>query len=294
MVAVVGAARCTSLVSGSDPGVQPRLRELHERLWAAYNDRTEMKRYYEVAEAVNAHWHPWTFHGVIRSLASQGMSVLDFGCGSGHAWENLRETGVRYTGIDWSKAQIEENHTQFRGQPVDFLAASLYEVPAPTGSFDLVISLYVLEHVVWPRQMLAEMVRLTKPGGMVAILCPHYRSMARMPSLPHGGPGSLRDKLRRGDLDAAAKHVWMRWYWPRTVRRQYPNQEVPWLINVTPAFLQEGWSVDNDAVYFVDRPECVSELKRNGATDITEAVLARFPEKLRRDKHVCFIVAEKE
>jgi len=294
MVGVVGTARRTSLVSGSDPSVQPRLRELDECMRSAYNDCTGMKRYYEVAEAVNAHWHPGSYHGVIRSLASQGMSVLDLGCGSGHAWENLRETGVRYTGIDWSKAQIEENRTRFRGQAVDFLAASLYEVPMATGFFDLVISLYVLEHVVWPRQILAEMGRLTKPGGMMAILCPHYRRMARMPSLPHGGPGSLRDKLRRGDLGAAAKHVWMRWYWPHTIRSRYPNQEVPWLINMTPTFLQEEWSVDNDAVYFVDRPECVSELKRNGANDITEEVLARFPEKLRRDKRVCFIVAEKE
>ncbi len=49
-------------------------------------------------------------------------------------------------------------------------------LPFDDSSFDCVTSFQTLEHVQDPRQVLAEMVRVTRPGGGIHLRCPDYRS----------------------------------------------------------------------------------------------------------------------
>ncbi len=262
-----------------------------------YNEECGRRNYYEKAQTLNEVWNPGTYHWVLRSMMSPGLTVLDLGCGSGHAYDNLRECGVKYTGVDCSEPQIKNNQTEkvtARGaRDATFLASSLYDVDLPEASFDVVFSLYVLEHLVWPQKFLREMVRLTRPGGMIVIVCPSFRSAGRMPSLPHGGPGSLKEKLRRADFGGALQHIFFRMYWPQMTSRRFPSDRHPWLINLTPACLNERWATDNDAVYMVDRAECIEELKRLGADDVTEYILSNAGERPGENGGTCFIAARK-
>jgi ubiquinone/menaquinone biosynthesis C-methylase UbiE len=49
-------------------------------------------------------------------------------------------------------------------------------IPFPDDSFDVVYSTNVLEHVDDPQKVIAEMVRVTKPGGVIQIVVPNYGS----------------------------------------------------------------------------------------------------------------------
>ncbi|HWR90759.1 MAG TPA: methyltransferase domain-containing protein, partial [Dissulfurispiraceae bacterium] len=261
-----------------------------------YNEETLRLAYDEKAYILNEVWHPGTYHRVLRSMMSPGMSVLDLGCGSGHAFDNLRACGVKYTGVDCCTAQIMRNRARKVARAAEdgaFLASSLYDVALPDASFDVVFSLYVIEHLVWPQKFLREMVRLTRPGGMLVIICPSFRNAGRMPSLPHGGPGSLKEKLRRADFGGVIRHMYYRLYWPCMISHRFPAARHPWLINLTPACLDESWATDNDAVYMVDRAECIEELSGLGAEDVTERVLDAVAERPEHDESVCFIAAKK-
>jgi len=163
----------------------------------------------------------------------------------------------------------------------------------PNESFDFTISFFVLEHLVWPQRFLREMVRVTRPGGRLAIICPHFRRAGRMPSLYHGGPASLNDKLRQFQPIRAAVHLACRFYWPWRIRRAYSKGSKRFLINPRPRCLVESWTADSDAVYLVDRRECVEELERLGVCDITDVALNTSPDPPIPDARLCVIFGER-
>lgn len=279
------------LVSATDEAVQKKLKDLNIQLMKFYNEDNRMQIYFKHAHAINEVWRPGSYHWVLRSLVSRDMTVLDLGCGSGHAFENMESCGVKYTGIDWSEEQIQENSKKYQSK-ASFIASSLYNTPFRNNSFDLVFSLYVLEHLIWPHLFLREMIRLAKHGGLIIIICPHFRKAGRMPSFPHGGPGSFKEKIQKVQFISALKHLWYRWYWPKVIQK-YPIEKFPWLINLEPLCLSEDWYTDNDAVYLVDRSECISELMRLGAEDLTDSILSHVMGKPVKDDEVCFIAAKK-
>jgi ubiquinone/menaquinone biosynthesis C-methylase UbiE len=213
-----------SLVSATNKTAQKKLGDLNVKLMKFYNEDIRVKTYFKHAHTLNEVWQPGSYHWVLRSLTEKGMLVLDLGCGSGHAFENLESCVSSYTGIDWSEKQIQENSKKYQGKAA-FIASPLYRAPFRANSFDLVFSLYVLEHLIWPHRFLKEMVRLTRQGGFIVIICPHFRKAGRMPSFPHGGPRSFREKLQKVQLIGALKHLWYRWHWPRIIQQEYPQEK---------------------------------------------------------------------
>ncbi len=264
------------LVSATDPQAGPALHTLNGQL-AAYYNCAAIGEYHQIAETVNKVWSRPSYHMLVRELVRPGMTVLDMGCGSGHAFANLKDRGARYTGIDWSRARVAENAKVYGTGP-SFLAGSLYNTKLATNSYDVCFSLYVLEHLVWPHLFLREMVRLTRPGGWLMVLCPDFRSLGRIPSLRYGKVvAPLRDKMRRGLLIDGAQHLFLRTvYYPRVIRRRYPRERFPFLINLEPSCLGGAYYADNDAVYFVDREEVSAELARLGAEDRTARLCAEY------------------
>jgi SAM-dependent methyltransferase len=229
-----------NLVSAVDAEAQPALQELDARLRAYYN-APEIAAYYGLHHARNLTWEEGSEHAVIRHCAVAGAQVVDLGCGSAHSYVNLRGTGVRYTGVDISRQQIEANRAEFGGADgataPEFVAAPLYETGLRSGMFDLTFSTYVIEHLVWPHRFLQEAVRVTRPGGRIVILCPHFRPAGRIPSFPYGMPvATLKQRLRGGQVFGAVRHLFRRNIrLPREVRRRFPPDRFPFLINLEPS-----------------------------------------------------------
>ena len=92
-----------------------------------------------------------------------GTTVLDVGGGPGYFADAFRGAGATYVGLEPDAGEMAA-----RGEPEPgTLRASGEELPIRTGSVDVCYSSNVLEHVRHPVRMSDEMVRVTKPGGIV-------------------------------------------------------------------------------------------------------------------------------
>ena len=117
-----------------------------------------------------------------------GMTALDAGCGQGrHSLELLRRgcrpcavdvnpddlRYARYLLADLARQQFAEaaERTPDAYPPLPFvvLRGNAERLPFPTASFDRVLCSEVLEHVRDPQGATAELVRVLKPGGLLAV-----------------------------------------------------------------------------------------------------------------------------
>lgn len=104
-----------------------------------------------------------------RELGSlEGQRVLDLGCGGGFVAEALAERGLAVSGVDPSAEAIEAARAHARGASlgIDYRIASGEALPHPSGSFDAVCCLDVLEHVPDLERVAAEAARVLRPGGL--------------------------------------------------------------------------------------------------------------------------------
>ena len=92
-----------------------------------------------------------------------GQRVLDVGGGPGYFAEAFRAAGATYNSLD---ADLGELSGRGDPQPGTVLGSGM-QLPFRDGSFDVTYSSNVLEHVNLPWTMADEMVRVTKPGGLV-------------------------------------------------------------------------------------------------------------------------------
>jgi ubiquinone/menaquinone biosynthesis C-methylase UbiE len=99
-----------------------------------------------------------------------GLSVLDVGCGSGWFSREADRRGARVTSLDIAIALLHETRKKVLAGRVNGDACAL---PFADASFDLVISSECIEHTVDPRLALAEIHRVTRPGGRLLITVPN-------------------------------------------------------------------------------------------------------------------------
>ncbi len=119
--------------------------------------------------------------GMIRNLMAEvqlqpGEAVLDVGCGSGvlDRWL-VKQTGGanRVVGVDINRYLLREAEALAKGEglagSIEFKEGNSESLPFPDGDFDVVTSYTVLEEGD-ADQMLAELVRVTRPGGRIAVI----------------------------------------------------------------------------------------------------------------------------
>jgi SAM-dependent methyltransferase len=107
--------------------------------------------------------------------------VLDLGCAFGFATLRLSRKGYETVGVDNSARYIawaKRRHPQ--GQ---YLLASAEALPLPDVSFDGVLFLDVLEHVVDESAVIREIRRVLKPGGTLILSVPHRGLLGWLDSL---------------------------------------------------------------------------------------------------------------
>lgn len=113
---------------------------------------------------------PGGYHELLDELESdyvrrfgQGRDVLEVGCGTGLVLLRLREFARRAEGVDLSPGMLEKA----RARGLDVKLGSATALPFADDQFDVTCSFKVLAHVREIEQALAEMARVTRPGGMV-------------------------------------------------------------------------------------------------------------------------------
>ncbi len=117
---------------------------------------------------------PDWFYGALaddsaRQVASyaplSGATLLDVGGGPGYFADAFEAAGARYIGLDPDVGELSARGDMRPGM----LLGSGTELPVRTSTVDVCYSSNVLEHVARPEAMLGEMVRVTKPGGIVFV-----------------------------------------------------------------------------------------------------------------------------
>lgn len=131
--------------------------------------RARLNSEYTIAEIG---WFPW----VAKQLPlNAGDSVLDVGCGPGWFWaaaaSELPEK-LNLTLSDLSPGMVEE--AVERSRPLPFASVTGQQADATAlafedGSFDAVIAMHMFYHLADPSKGVAEMYRVLKPGGFLAV-----------------------------------------------------------------------------------------------------------------------------
>ncbi len=122
-----------------------------------------------------------------------GKKILEIGSGRGMLAAELVRKGAFLTGIEVDKQLVNYSIERFKFGKLrgTFLQASADNLPFEDGSFDLVVSIDVLEHVKNPQKMLNEMSRVLKKGGG------GYFSAANTLAF-WTGHSHIRNRIRRG------------------------------------------------------------------------------------------------
>ena len=98
--------------------------------------------------------------------------IVDFGCGFGFMGLKLLPLlpeGSSYTGIDTSPQLLKKAKEIFgeSSYDADFLQSDVHNVPIEDNLYDLALCHALLMHSERPENIISEMLRVTKPGGMV-------------------------------------------------------------------------------------------------------------------------------
>ena len=115
------------------------------------------------------------------------MRLLDVGCGPATITCDLATHVAEAVGIEppGSVLDTARANAASRGVAnVSFEEGSVYELAFDDDSFDAAYAHQVLQHLSDPVRAIEEMVRVTKPGGIVAIRDADYRAMAWYPQPP--------------------------------------------------------------------------------------------------------------
>ncbi|MEO5534151.1 MAG: bifunctional demethylmenaquinone methyltransferase/2-methoxy-6-polyprenyl-1,4-benzoquinol methylase UbiE [Pseudolysinimonas sp.] len=96
-----------------------------------------------------------------------GERILDIACGTGASTLPLARAGATVVGVDFSPKMIAE--ASKRHPKIDFRQADAMKLPFGDDEFDAVTISFGLRNVHDPKQALAEMYRVLKPGGRLIV-----------------------------------------------------------------------------------------------------------------------------
>jgi 2-polyprenyl-6-hydroxyphenyl methylase/3-demethylubiquinone-9 3-methyltransferase len=103
------------------------------------------------------------------SLDPPSLAVLDVGCGGGILAEEFARLGCHVTGIDPSAGSLQTAHLHAvrQGLAVGYCQAPGETLPFGSSRFDVAVCCDVLEHVADYANLLQELARSLKPGGLL-------------------------------------------------------------------------------------------------------------------------------
>jgi ubiquinone/menaquinone biosynthesis C-methylase UbiE len=133
------------------------VRNLDAQIRAIWPQEVELIRRYELADDVR---------------------ILDAGCGTGEASVRLAELFPRaeIVGVDIIDAHLDlaRRRCACHGSRIRFDHQSIYELTFPDRHFDLVVCRHVLHSIPYADRVIAELVRVTRPGGRLHLIPEDY------------------------------------------------------------------------------------------------------------------------
>lgn len=122
--------------------------------------------------------------GYLLPRLRPGTDVLDVGCGPGTITADIARLVApgSVVGLDAAGDAVAAAEQDHRAVNLAFRVGDVYRLDAPDASFDVVHAHQVLQHLADPVAALAEMRRVCRPGGVVAVRDADYAAMAWWPA----------------------------------------------------------------------------------------------------------------
>lgn len=207
------------------------VRSLERRLLDFYSTTSDYQSFNDPTPK-DDFWAPIRADIAARVAAGKPCRALEFGAGRtvfGDYLGNLRPR-VRFEVQD-----VTDRHRDFLARQAD--AAHFGDLLNVQGTYDVVFSTFVWEHVCRPAQTYEHLLSMLAPGGSLFIICPRY-------DLPIYTPPSARhySTIRRWLVNAQALF--------RRIGSSLRGKPA-FLIHTDPAVLSVKWYRDADAIHWV-------------------------------------------
>jgi SAM-dependent methyltransferase len=199
-----------------------------------------------------------------------GSRVLDLGCGTGVLSMALANAGAHVVGVDASAAYLEAARRQ-RGHPsVAYEHGDASRLRFAAGCFDAAVCTLLLDILPDAEAAVAEMRRVTRPGGIVASAlhdfwgAPYASLVWDTAAVLDPGMAELRDTMKAGPLAGAGRQAEL---WRRAGLTEVT--EVPLVVDCEYAGFDDYWASfaggqGRVAVRLLEVPQDVlAEIKRH-------------------------------
>ena len=186
-----------------DDGANPELKERVRQFWQEHPCGTKFadvapgsRRFYELVEQ-HRYEKEWHIPTAADFASTNGMRVLEIGCGLGTDGAQFAKAGADYTGIDLTEAAVDLARKRFELShlPGTFQTGDAEKLVFPDNSFDLVYSHGVLHHTPDIQSAIKEIHRVLRPGGHAKVMLYHrnsYNYRINISILRRGGVHLLR------------------------------------------------------------------------------------------------------
>ena len=102
---------------------------------------------------------------------ARGDQILDVGCGTGIFTLDLLAAGARVTGLELSLPMLRRAGKKAGTLPFHMVRSDMRALPFADRSFDKTVSVTAIEFVEDARAAVAELFRVTRPGGLIVVAC---------------------------------------------------------------------------------------------------------------------------
>jgi ubiquinone/menaquinone biosynthesis C-methylase UbiE len=119
------------------------------------------------------------FSGLIPFEELRGKDVLEIGSGTGVHARLLAQAGVNLSAVDLTPTAVDltRKRLELAGLQADVREADAEALPYADASFDFVWSWGVIHHSEDTRKVIAEIARVLRPGGRLALMIYHRTSI---------------------------------------------------------------------------------------------------------------------
>ncbi len=114
---------------------------------------------------------------ILADARTYPLAALDLGCGPGGLLAGIDASRLTVHGVDLSPEMIETARRTYRDH--DYRVADATDLPYADSSMDVVFSTGVLEYIPEPERVLAEVLRILRPGGSFVVSFPNLQSIMR-------------------------------------------------------------------------------------------------------------------
>ena len=132
-----------------------------------------------VRDAIDAHW-PVAAGAAHSAKPLAGRSALDIGCGAGLLCEPLARLGAAVTGVDAAAENVAAAAAHAEGVGLDIRYMAGEVAGLDIGTFDLVTSVEVIEHVADKPAFLKDVAARLAPDGLLVMSTPNRTAASRV------------------------------------------------------------------------------------------------------------------